>query len=175
MAVRGPKKGSRRDPTADSKHRLYYTYRLHKRNPLCQWPDCASFLRWAEHAEYNPDAGDRITLQTPQPHGFSPGVVRAGKSFSEPPPVPDAGVDPVESELRDVWADIHNKCYTPIHPMYRVVGATGIRVAIEWMEFGPFFAWATSAGGFEPGYELLRYDRSKDFSPDNCVFLRSAV
>jgi len=175
MARRGPKRGSRRDPTAHSKHRLYYTYRLHKRNPLCQWPDFAAFLRWAEASKYNPDAGDRITLQSPQPHGFNPGVVRAGQSFSEPMPAPDTDVDLVESELRAVWADMHNKCYTPIHPMYRVVGATGIRVAFEWLDFGLFFEWATSAGDFQPGLGLLRYDRSKDFSPDNCVFLRGSI
>ena len=96
------------------------------------------------------------------------------------------------SELFNVWFDMNRACYYKLDKSYSLVGEMGIKVCKEWRAkeeesihnrklfwkaFSAFERWA-----YANGYQeldkfsrkrniLIRINRTKDFSPDNCEFV----
>ncbi|MCM1214015.1 MAG: hypothetical protein NC548_05795 [Lachnospiraceae bacterium] len=99
-----------------------------------------------------------------------------------------------ESELYMIWYNMNLKCYSPGVHGYDELGGKGIGVCSEWRyykddpfkresAFRNFEQWALANGYQEemrmPSNKLAictnltRIDRSRDFSPDNCIFKTS--
>jgi hypothetical protein len=68
------------------------------------------------------------------------------------------------------------KCNTPSNKHYYREGAKGISVYYKWDDsetgFRFFVDWALKEGGWEPGLTLLRIDKTLDYTPENCTFVR---
>ncbi len=92
-------------------------------------------------------------------------------------------------QLFSVWKNMHSMCYGKTNISYPTVGALGIQVCEEWKNSTPynsstrceaflnFERWAYDQGIKEikssdaRALNLSRIDKTKNFSPDNCVFL----
>jgi len=79
------------------------------------------------------------------------------------------GVDKERNRLYKIWFSIHARCERPKDRGYPYNGGVGVRVAARWSKFEPFRTWAIAAGS-RPGLWLTRIDRTKDYSPKNCVW-----
>jgi hypothetical protein len=76
-----------------------------------------------------------------------------------------------KSKLYRTWVNIRSICRNPKAPGYKYTGALGIRVCKEWDEdFVVFQKWALDHG-WEESKRLARMDRSKDYTPENCLCL----
>lgn len=65
------------------------------------------------------------------------------------------------------WSAMWNAVRNTKRPQYKYCGALGISVCERWKEFSNFLA---DMGNRPEGTCLIRIDRLKDFSPDNCVW-----
>ncbi len=61
------------------------------------------------------------------------------------------------------------KCNNPNYKTYHKFGGLGIGYSQEWNSFPAFESWAISVG-YKDRMSLLRYDNTKDFTPDNCFW-----
>lgn len=77
----------------------------------------------------------------------------------------------LDKKLYRAFRRMHRSCYNETNCTYPNVGGNGIEVCNEWYEnFYEFCKWSTEVGGFGEGLTLLRKDKSKDFTPDNCCW-----
>jgi hypothetical protein len=76
------------------------------------------------------------------------------------------------TKLYWMWCGMKNRCYTVKSPAYRFYGAKGIVICDDWLDFAVFRAWAM-ANGYDPTIklDLHRRDSSKNYCPENCVWL----
>jgi hypothetical protein len=81
-----------------------------------------------------------------------------------------ANKDPEARRLYRTWLTIHLGCSKPGFHMWPYLGAEGIRVDERWSSFDPFFEWARATGA-RPGLCLIRTDRAKNYSPENCAWV----
>jgi hypothetical protein len=100
--------------------------------------------------------------------GIISGMRRLG---IERPREPAPTATPEGLRLHKTWLALQARCEDEEHPLYRYNGAKGIRVCEEWAQFRPFLEWALRSGA-RPGLWLVRVDRSGDYSPTNCKWLR---
>jgi hypothetical protein len=63
---------------------------------------------------------------------------------------------------------MHNSCRNPNTPGYKTCGAKGIKVCERWSAFSNFLA---DMGEKPDGLVLTRIDRTKDYTPDNCIYV----
>ncbi len=76
----------------------------------------------------------------------------------------------VKNDLYGAWQQMNNRCNNPKSDAYRWYGAKGIKVCLEWRDFGVFRDWAM-VHGYGPGMTLDRIDETKGYHPDNCQYL----
>lgn len=75
-----------------------------------------------------------------------------------------------KGKLYLIWANLKQRCYNPKNPVYKYHGAKGIKVCKLWENsFNSFYKWAIEQ--WKPGLILVRIDKNKDFSPNNCTFV----
>lgn len=75
--------------------------------------------------------------------------------------------------LYKVWNNTKDRCYNPNNESYPYYGAKGIRVEDIWKDsFVEFYKWATT-NGYHKGLYIQRLDTSKDYGPDNCIWVTS--
>jgi len=70
-----------------------------------------------------------------------------------------------------MWLHMKQSCYNTRNHRYPRVGAKGIKVCQEWLEPAAFCTWANAEGAEEPGSSLRRFDKAKDFCPENCMVI----
>lgn len=74
--------------------------------------------------------------------------------------------------LRLKWCRFIRKCTVENAKHYERFGGRGIRVCEEWRNsFLAFKYWALH-NGYHDGWSLIRIDRDKGYSPENCRFRR---
>lgn len=79
-----------------------------------------------------------------------------------------------EYHLRKTYYNMKRMCYNSKAKSYTNYGAKGITVCEEWREsFTEFEAWA-KAHDYTPERRLVRLDKSKGYSPDNCRWAAEA-
>lgn len=77
---------------------------------------------------------------------------------------------PEGRRLNQIWSQLRGRCEKARN------GAPGIRpdptmtVCAEWERFEPFLEFALNSN-WKPGLSIVRVDRSKPYSPENCVFV----
>lgn len=69
--------------------------------------------------------------------------------------------------LYDVWRQMHRRCEVPACKDFADYGARGVSVCAEWIEVGPFVAWAW-ASGYAAGKSIDRIENTQGYSPSNC-------
>jgi hypothetical protein len=76
-----------------------------------------------------------------------------------------------EQKLREVWSNMHKRCYMPSHSSYDRYGAKGIRVCSQWNEFKKF----KEDMGYPPTrkHQLDRINTLLDYFPENCRWVTS--
>jgi len=79
----------------------------------------------------------------------------------------------INSSLYCVWASMKSRCLNPNTRCYHRYGGRGIKICKEWIEFLPFYNWATE-NGFEDGLKLDRINNDRDYEPKNCRFVTHA-
>ena len=81
------------------------------------------------------------------------------------------GYDPTNKShrrLKQCYADMKRRCYSPQNVMYHRYGARNISVCDEWRNsFEAFFIWALK-NGYSDNLTLDRIDTDKDYCPENC-------
>jgi hypothetical protein len=65
-----------------------------------------------------------------------------------------------------VWRNIKYNCLNPNSQQYHYFGGAGITICDEWAS--SFTAFISDLGERPNGASLIRIDKSKGFSPDNC-------
>jgi len=102
-------------------------------------------------------------------------VATEDSSASKPSPVVNLDKEApanLDAKIRQAWKTMRQNCSNPNRPNFDIYGGKGIRVCEDWdKRFAVFRDWALSCG-CEPGLVLKRTDRSKDFTPDNCNWVR---
>lgn len=72
--------------------------------------------------------------------------------------------------IRRLWEDMIARTANPSHQFYSAVGEKGIKVSKPWQRYETFRKWVQRQGvEVSESTEILRYDRGKDYSADNCV------
>lgn len=80
------------------------------------------------------------------------------KSFSKDP-------------IKKVFMGMKQRCYNKNTRSYSNYGAKGIAICDEWLTNPEsFYQWAYN-NGYSKGLSIERKDISKDYSPDNCIFI----
>jgi len=77
------------------------------------------------------------------------------------------------THLYGIWRRMRQRCYNPKYKDYPLYGGIGIKVFEEWNLFTFFKDWAKD-NGYGDSYEdqvLVRLDLTKDFTPDNCMWV----
>lgn len=69
--------------------------------------------------------------------------------------------------LYSVWIGMRTRCESGRKENYGRYGARGISVCAEWMDFRPFYDWATS-NGWQKGLQVDRIDNDGNYGPENC-------
>lgn len=72
----------------------------------------------------------------------------------------------IRSKIAAVIANCHGRLKTKGHKYYK---AKGIKVCKEWRKSMTFLKWSKE-NGFQKGYWLYRYNKDKNYSPDNCYW-----
>lgn len=67
----------------------------------------------------------------------------------------------------NIWVSMRRRCKDSNHPQYKNYGGKGIKVCERWNKFTNFFE---DMGERPPGYSVIRLDKTKDFSPENCKY-----
>lgn len=127
--------------------------------PRIDWPRAVALYQKEELSENELARRFGATRQ-----GIIKGLKRHGVRLRQRP---KPTYDRERGRLYDTWLSLHSRCEKPDDPMYRFHGARGIRVARAWREFAPFEAWARKSGA-KRGLWLVRTDRRKGYSPQNC-------
>lgn len=83
-------------------------------------------------------------------------------------------VMPVIRRLRDIFKVMKSNCYSPTAQGYPFYGGIGIRICHEWLENpDEFVIWALLNGyrlsKKKRGTQVNRIDKTKDYSPSNCI------
>ena len=76
------------------------------------------------------------------------------------------------THLYNTWNRYKFKCTSNKAAEWHLYGGAGIRFYDGWAEFPPFAEWAKE-NGYKEGMLLRRKDASKDFTPDNCFWVKS--
>jgi hypothetical protein len=77
--------------------------------------------------------------------------------------------------LYRLWATIKNRCYNSKNKDYKRYGGRGITVCEEWeCDFMSFYSWATN-NGWRKGLAIDRINNNKEYSPNNCRFVRNKI
>lgn len=87
----------------------------------------------------------------------------------------------IPDELRLEYKRIWVYCYDKSAHSYKYIGGRGIKIDPIWYDpnhtkhnYNPmminFVKWAKETG-YKPGFKLERYDRDKDYGPDNCYWI----
>lgn len=75
------------------------------------------------------------------------------------------------SRLRTIFQGTKNNCYNPNSADFKNYGAKNIKIIDTWLENPLLFEeWALTNGYLE-NLVLSRKDKSKDFSPENCIWI----
>lgn len=67
-----------------------------------------------------------------------------------------------------VWHGMKDRCLNPNGKDWSKYGARGIQICPEWIQFEPFFQWASSR--WQPGLLLDRENNNGNYTPSNCRF-----
>ena len=67
------------------------------------------------------------------------------------------------------WILAKQRCYDPEHPPFKYYGGKGIEMCDRWASFRAFY---DDMGKCPEGYHLDRIDLEKDFTPDNCKWVK---
>lgn len=86
----------------------------------------------------------------------------------------DANHGMSNTRIYRVWRDMKNRCLNPNNAGYVNYGGRGITVCAEWLEFIPFYTWATSNGYTETLF-IDRIDNELGYNPENCRFVTRQV
>lgn len=71
------------------------------------------------------------------------------------------------TRLYNIWSGMKSRCLNQNNKDYSHYGGRGIRVCDSWLEFLPFYQWAT-ANGYSDELSIDRVDVNGNYSPDNC-------
>lgn len=75
--------------------------------------------------------------------------------------------------LYKIWDSIKSRCYNPRVSSYNANGAKGIGMDPHWKNsFISFHNWCINAG-WDDGLTIHRKDYLKDYTPDNCIVIRT--
>ena len=70
--------------------------------------------------------------------------------------------------MKQCYADMKRRCYSPQNVMYHRYGARNISVCDEWRNsFEAFFLWSLE-NGYADNLTLDRIDTNKGYCPENC-------
>lgn len=72
--------------------------------------------------------------------------------------------------LLRLWQGIKDRCYNEKSVSYRYYGFKGITVCNEWQNYTVFKEWALN-NGYIDKKTIHRKDKSKSYSPENCVWI----
>lgn len=75
-----------------------------------------------------------------------------------------------DKEVRNKICIMICKCHKKTDKGYKYYGAKGIRVYDKWKSNTIEFVKWSKENGYYEGAFLLRYDKNKNFSPDNCYW-----
>ena len=75
------------------------------------------------------------------------------------------------SRLRRIFKDTKNNCYNPNDADFRHYGAKGIKITDEWLDAPLRFEEWSFANGYRDDLVLSRKDKTKDFAPENCIWI----
>jgi hypothetical protein len=78
------------------------------------------------------------------------------------------------TRLYRIWQAIHDRTSNPKASRYSYYGGRGISVCAEWIEFGPFQAWAL-ASGYSATLSIDRIDNDGNYEPGNCRWATQAM
>lgn len=77
------------------------------------------------------------------------------------------------TRLYEIWKGMRKRCNCPYRKEYKNYGAKGVRVCSEWDDYKKFRAWAMD-NGYSDELTIERIDPSKDYSPQNCMWITKA-
>ena len=89
------------------------------------------------------------------------------------------GAQGAEPRLKQIWANMMQRCHNSKSPNYPNYGGRGITVCEEWQDFRNFVEWAY-ASGFRKDIDgrccsLDRVDVNGDYGPSNCRWVPMQV
>ncbi len=66
-----------------------------------------------------------------------------------------------------IWSAMKDRCFNPKNESYHRYGGRGIKVCPEWMEFEPFYVWAT-VHGYKDDLTIDRINNDGNYESGNC-------
>lgn len=76
-----------------------------------------------------------------------------------------------DKNLYNIWKDILYKCTNKESPSYKYYGEKGVSIYEKWKTYKNFFIWSKK-NGYKYNTFLIRKDNDKDYSPENCVWVK---
>ena len=77
----------------------------------------------------------------------------------------------MKQSFMTVFQNTKKNCYSPSSTDFKNYGAKGIKIADDWIKNPLLFEQWALTNGYSENLVLSRKDKTKDFSPENCIWI----